>query len=146
MGYRAEMELIRRTADSERINVFKAFPDLEPNEYLLYDTTSRGLVGIQVKSITFRRGATEAHASVYRPALRPSPTTWFVIFLEDEGETAFAEHCVVMPSAVVAEYLAGHTTRGKLTVTRGVTGRLAPWRVPLAGLGARLAELAASMG
>ena len=29
VGYRAEMELLRRTADCDRLNVFKAHPDLE---------------------------------------------------------------------------------------------------------------------
>jgi hypothetical protein len=142
LGYRAEMELLRRAADCEALNVFKAFPDLEPNEYLLYHTGSREIVGIQVKSVTFPPGANEVQASVYRPALRPSSHTWFVVFLEDEDETAFLPHCVVIPSAIVEELLAGHAVDGKLWVTRGVTGRLAPWRVPLATLGGRLAELA----
>jgi hypothetical protein len=46
-----------------------------------------------------------------------------------------------MPSTVVAELLAGHSPDGKLVVTRDVTGRLAPWRVSVAALGSRLAEL-----
>lgn len=58
------------------------------------------------------------------------------------AETAFLPDCIVLPSATVAEYLAGHSLAGKLVVTRGVTGRLAPWRVPMASLGERLAELA----
>ena len=65
--------------------MFKAFPDLEPNECPLYDIASREIAGIQVKSVTFRAGASEAMVSVYRPALRPSPLTWFVILLEDEA-------------------------------------------------------------
>jgi hypothetical protein len=144
LGYRAEMEFLRRAADCERLNVFKAFPDLEPNEYLLYDIESREIAGIQVKSVTFPAGAGEAQVSVYRPALRPSPLTWFVIFLEDEGETAFLPHRAVVPSQVVAEYLSGRGIGGKLTITRGLTGRLAQWRVPLTELGVRLAELTAT--
>ncbi len=144
LGYRAEMELLRRAADSTRLNVFKAFPDLEPNEYLMYDVQTRGLVGIQVKSVTFQDGANEAQVSVYRPALRPSRHTWFVIFLEEDGETMFMDHCAVMPSTLVAEYLAGNVMHGKLAVTRGLTGRLQRWRVPVAQLGARLAELTAA--
>jgi hypothetical protein len=142
LGYRAEMELLRRAADCETLNVFKAFPDLEPNEYLLYETESREILGIQVKSVSFAPGTDEAHVSVYRPALRPSPRTWFVIFLADRGETAFLPDCAVIPSAVVAEDLGGHRIDGGLAVTRRLTGRLAPWRVPLADLGDRLAEVA----
>lgn len=141
LGYRAEMELLRRAADSEALNVFKAFPDLEPNEYLLYHTGTREIVGIQVKSVTFPPGAGEAQVSVYRPALRPSPHTWFVVFLEDAVNGTFLPQCVVIPSAVVGEFLAGHGPEGRLWVTRDVTGRLAPWRLPVATLGRRLAEL-----
>ena len=121
--------------------MFKAFPDLEPNEYLLYDIASREIAGIQVKSVTFRAGASEAMVSVYRPALRPSPLTWFVIFLEDEGETSFLPHCAVVPSEVVAGDLVGGDVHGKLSITRGLTGRMEEWRIPLADLGARLDEL-----
>jgi hypothetical protein len=143
LGYRAEMEFIRRAADCERLNVFKAFPDLEPNEYLLYDIASREIAGIQVKSVTFPTGAGEAQVSVYRPALRPSPLTWFVILLEDEGQTAFLPHCAVVPSEVVAGYLAGGGVDGKLAITHGLTGRMAEWRVAVADLGPRLGELTA---
>jgi hypothetical protein len=143
LGYRAETELLRRAADCEELNVFKAFPDLEPNEYVLYHTGTREIVGVQVKSVSFGPRANEAHVSVYRPALRPSPTTWFVILLEDASQGAFLPNCVVLPSATVAADLAGDGIHGKLSVTRDVTGRLAPWRVPLATLGQRLASLAA---
>ena len=141
LGYRAEMEMLRRAADCDELNVFKAFPDLEPNEYLLYHTGTREITGIQVKSVTFPAGATETHVPVYRPALRPSAQTWFVVFLEDDGQPAFLPRCVVIPSTVVAELLSGHSPDGKLVVTRDVTGRLAPWGVPLTALGRRLAEL-----
>jgi hypothetical protein len=143
LGYRAEMEFLRRAADCVRLNVFKAFPDLEPNEYLLYDIASREITGIQVKSVTFRGGAGKATVNVYRPALRPSPVTWFVIFLEDEGETSFLPHCAVVPSEVVAADLVGRGVHGTMSITRGLTGRMAEWRVPLADLGVRLGELTA---
>jgi hypothetical protein len=137
------MELLRRAAEAPNLNAFKAFPDLEPNEYLMYDVTSHGIVGLQVKALTFRGDARGAYVSVYRPALRPSPRTWFVIFSATEDEVAFTDHCLVLPSTVVAEHLAGHEVEGQLYVTRRGDGRLAPWRVPLAGLGRRLAQLAA---
>jgi hypothetical protein len=143
MGYRAEMELLRRAADCQRLNVFKAFPDLEPNEYVLYDIVSRELAGIQVKSVTFRPGVNDAHLTVYRPALRPSPLTWFVIFLEEEGQMQFMPHCAVVPSEVVARHLSSRGEHGDLDITRGLTGRMAEWRVPLADLGTRLGELTA---
>jgi hypothetical protein len=47
----------------------EAFPDLGPNEYLLYDIALREIAGIQVKSVTFPVDANEAHVSVYHPAL-----------------------------------------------------------------------------
>ena len=148
LGYRAEMEFLRRAADCESLNVFKAFPDLEPNEYLLYNTESREIAGIQVKSVTVPDRASEAQVSVYRPALRPSPATWFVIFLKEAATTTFLPHCAVVPSETVARYLAGHGVEGKLIVTRGLTGRMERWRVPLADLGGRLGQLtsAASAG
>jgi hypothetical protein len=146
MGYRAEMELLRRAADCSTLNVFKAHPDLEPNEYLVYELESRGVVGIQVKSASFSPGARKATVSVYRMALRPSPHTWFVVFLAEHGSSEFLPDCAVIPSMVVAESLAGSRMEGKLSVARGFTGRLAPWRLPLAELGRRLADVAASAG
>lgn len=144
MGYRAEMELVRRAADCDRLNTFKAFPDLEPNEYLMYDLTSRGIVGIQVKAVTF--GAwRQAVVNVYRPALRPSPTTWFVVFASAGGAARFEDVCAVVPSQVVAEHLVGHGPYGVLSMTRRFGGFMAPWRVPVAQLGERLAEVAASL-
>jgi hypothetical protein len=144
LGYRGEMELLRRCADYERLNVFKAFPDLEPNEYVVYDLQSRGIVGIQVKAVTLGAdgGAT---INVYRPALRPSVNTWFVIFLADAGGVALDEQCAVVPSWFVADHLVGHGVAGKFNVGRTLGGRLAQWRVPLNALGTRLAELAASL-
>jgi hypothetical protein len=58
------------------------------------------------------------------------------------GERDFLPDCAVIPSTVVAEDLGGDGIEGHLPVTRGLTGRLAPWRVPLTDLGARLAEVA----
>ena len=142
LGYRAEMELLRRAADCASLNVFKAHPDLEPNEYLLYETTSREIVGVQVKSVSFRPGVDEAHCSVYLPALRPSPRTWFVILLADEGSTGFMPHCAVIPSLALQEYLRGHEDHDAVPITRDLTGRLARWRVPTADLGERLAAVA----
>jgi hypothetical protein len=107
----------------------------------MYETESREVLGIQVKSVTFARGAGEAHVSVYRPALRPSERTWFVIVLAEQDGTGFLPDCAVIPSTVVAEDLGGHDVDGGLPVTRRMTGRLAPWRVPLADLGARLADV-----
>jgi hypothetical protein len=143
LGYRAEMELLRRAADCASLNVFKAHPDLEPNEYLLYETVSREILGVQVKSVSFTPGSNEAHCSVYRPALRPSPHTWFVIFLADDSATEFLPDCAVIPSLEIPAYLGGNETDGGIAITRHLTGRLERWRVPVAGLGARLAELAA---
>ena len=143
LGYRAEMELLRRASDSSRLNAFKAFPDLEPNEYLIYDLVSRGIAGIQVKAVTLGSDG-EATLNVYRPALRPSAKTWFVLFVAEQGGR-FGDHCAVMPSRFVAEHLVGHGINGYFSVSRGLPGRLAPWRVPMEGLGSRLAELAAAL-
>lgn len=145
LGFRAEMELLRRAAQQDRLNIFKAFPDLEPNEYLMYDLESRGVVGIQVKAAHLPTHRTGTRVQVYRPALRPSPKTWFVVFLEDEGEAHFHENCAVVPSLFVAEHLAGSGKTATFGINRDVRGRLAPWRVPLDDLGARLAELASSL-
>ena len=143
LGLRAEMEFLRRCADCDRLNAFKAFPDLEPNEYVLYDLLTHGLVGVQVKAITLRTSSDEATLNVYRPALRPSPLTWFTLFLAHEAQPDFLDYCAVMPSSFVAEHLAGRGVYGKLCVPRGLSGRLAPGRVPLSKLGERLAEVAA---
>ena len=143
-GYRAEMELLRRTADVSRLCVFKAHPDLEPNEYVVYDLVSRGIFGMQVKAVTLG-GRDDTSVNVARSALRPSPTTWFVVLTADDPDGPFDEVCAVVPSEVVAQHLSGAGREGKLSVSRGFGGRLAEWRVGLDELGARLAEVAASV-
>jgi hypothetical protein len=145
LGARAEMELLRRATDCDALNVFKAHPDLEPNEYVMYNTQTRTVRGVQVKAVSLQAGASEADVSVYRPALRPSATTWFVVLLADAGSSDFLPECAVIPSDVVLGVLRdssrGHGNEGRFEVTRGVTGRLAEWRVPLASLGDRLSSL-----
>lgn len=145
LGFRGEMELLRRAADCDRLNVFKAFPDLEPNEYVMYDLVSRGILGIQVKAIAFAATGSPATLNVYRPALRPSPRTWFVLFASSEGASSFMDQCLVMPSTFVALHLSGDERHGVLDVPQGFRGRLAQWRVPTADLGVRLAEVAAAL-
>jgi hypothetical protein len=132
--------------------LFKFFLDLNvDDEGFDHSTFSRNRerlltheIAYQVKLVTFPTGAGEAQVSVYRPALRPSALTWFVILLEDEGQTAFLPHCAVVPSEVAAAYLAGGGVDGKLAITHGLTGRMAEWRVSLEQLGARLGQLTAS--
>ena len=104
----------------------------------------RGIVGIQVKAVTFG-GRDHTSVNVNRSALRPSPTTWFVVFAAADGDSGFDDVCAVVPSQVVAEHLAGQGPEGKLSVSAGFGGQLAPWRVPVARLGDRLAEVAASL-
>lgn len=144
LGYRAEMELVRRMADERRLNTFKAFPDLEPNEYLAYDLETRGILGIQVKAVTLSAEGTGS-VNVHVASLRPSPTTWFVIFVADSSEGPLGEMCAVVPSEVVVEELAGHGAERELFIQRDFPGRMSRWRVPLAELGSRLAEVAASL-
>ena len=144
LGYRGEMELVRRAAEVRRLNAFKAFPDLEPTEYLIYDLESRGILGIQVKTVSLG-GEDKGTVNVHMASLRPSRTTWFVILVAEDNDSPFAESCAVIPSTVVAELLRSDGPHGELPVHRGIGGRLAPWRVPLAELGARLAEVAASL-
>jgi hypothetical protein len=68
------------------------------------------------------------------------PARWFRFV--DQGTTEFLPDCAVIPSLEMPGYLGGHDVDGGLAVPRGLTGRLARWRVPLATLGQRLAELA----
>ena len=79
--------------------------------------------------------------SVYRPALRPSARTWFVLFLTSEDDPAFQDHCAVMPSTWVAEHLERRGDHTSVWVTPGLTGRMAQCRVPRAELGSGPAEL-----
>jgi hypothetical protein len=144
LGYRGEMELLRRAADVTRLNMFKAFPDLEPNEFLAYDLESRGILGIQVKTVTLGSEG-KGTVNVHMASLRPSKTTWFVIFAAAEPDSPFEESCAVVPSLAVAEHLSGGALHGELPVHRGAGGWLAPWRVPLAELGSRLAQVASSL-
>jgi hypothetical protein len=51
VGYRTEARLIALLAEDARLNVFKAFPDLEMVEYCARHVSTGGIAGIQVKAI-----------------------------------------------------------------------------------------------
>jgi hypothetical protein len=80
--------------------------------------------------------------SISRRALRPSQGTWHFACGVTRGQTSSCRAALVR-SDVVAANVVGCDIQGKLHIARGLTGRVAEWRVPLADLGARLGELTA---
>jgi hypothetical protein len=142
VGYRAEARLIALLAEDARLNVFKAFPDLEMVEYCARHVSTGGIAGIQVKAISV--DAAHLHGTVQVPphTFRPTPNTWFTVFAERRGDQSLHPTCLLIPSMDVGDLLIEHS--GELTFTWDPDSRrhdasVAPYRVPTAELAARLA-------
>jgi hypothetical protein len=50
-GFLGEMEVVRRLAEAESLNLFRPFPDLETVEVLARHVSTRRFLGIQVKTV-----------------------------------------------------------------------------------------------
>ena len=51
VGFRGEVEVIRRLAEMNELTIYRPFPDLETAEVVVLHELSRRVLGIQVKTI-----------------------------------------------------------------------------------------------
>ena len=139
-GFRGEIEVTRRLADVDDLNIYRAFPDLETAEIVVLHEQSRQVLGIQVKTIGVDRRHPFETIDIDLASFRPSPTTWVVGVAWDRDAKTFRGECLVIASQEIAQIIPPY--RGHLRFPfnpDGTWGRLAPYRRPLAELGQLMA-------
>jgi hypothetical protein len=99
LQFLGESEIIRRLAQSPRLDLFRPFPDLEMVEVLARDNVTFHFAGLQVKAATVSAINGEAHINVRKRTFSNAATTW-VVGLAWLAETAcFHDECVLIPAA-----------------------------------------------
>ena len=99
LGFLGESEVIRRLAQSPRIDLFRPFPDLEMVEVLARDNVTGNFAGLQVKAATVSGTYGEAHIHVRKATLSHAATTWLVGLAWLEEAAAFDSECLLIPAA-----------------------------------------------
>src|SRR5205807_715131 len=69
LGFLGEPEVVRRLAESSRLDLFRPFPDLEMVEVLVRDNVTRNFAGLQVKTATVAHPTGEAQFHMRKSTL-----------------------------------------------------------------------------
>ena len=145
-GFVGEMEVVRRLAEAQSLNLFRPFPDLETVEVLARHVGTRRYLGLQVKTSGWSSARVENRIHIRRSSFRPSDSTFLcVLGWEREGER-FATDCLLMPSLDVAGVARVEGAWLVLELEPGATRhrRLDAYRAPLASLGPTVESMLAS--
>ncbi len=144
VGYRGEARLLAVLAGDDRLNTFKAFPDLELVEYVVRHRSTGGIAGIQVKAISV--DAAHPHGTVKVPpgTFIATPCTYFAVPAEHRADHSLHPQCLLIPSMDIGDLLDEHS--GELTLSWDPDSSrrdadVAPYRCPVSGLAGRLAAL-----
>lgn len=145
-GFLGESELIRRLAESESLNLFRPFPDLETVEVLAKHVGAERFLGLQVKAAGWDPEHLEERVYLRRSSFRARPTTHVCVLSWDRAAGRFEDDCLLIPSKDI-EGLA--RVEGEWLVLELQPGsahhrRLDGYRTPLASLGGAVEALLAS--
>jgi hypothetical protein len=126
LGFLGESEVIRRLAESEDLNLFRAFPDSETAEIPVLHLTSRRVVGLQVKTVSVTRDRLRATVNIRGSSFRPAASTYFVVLAWLRDEARFYDEILLIPSVhlreiahddgyghIALEFEPGSATRGE---------------------------------
>jgi hypothetical protein len=145
-GFLGEMEVVRRLAEGETLNLFRPFPDLETVEVLAREMDTGRFLGLQVKTAGWDRDHVEERVYMRRSSFRSSPTTYVCVLGWDRSAGRFGDDCLLIPS----EDMAGLArVEGEWLVLELQPGsvhhrRLDVYRVELASLGRSVEALLAA--
>ena len=98
LGFMGEAEVVRRLAESSRLDLFRPFPDLEMVEVLARDNETGSFAGLQVKTSTTDRIHGEAHFHLQKATLSESPSTWMIGMIWLADLQRFHEQCLFIPA------------------------------------------------
>jgi hypothetical protein len=148
LGFLGESEVIRRLADSPRLDQFRPFPDLEMVEVLARDNVTRKFAGLQVKAATVSQPHGEAHIHVRKATLTTDPTTWLVGLAWRAETGAFDRECLLVPAAEVPKVAIDAGSKWAINFHPSSPERtlLDPYRKPLAELSRLILESVPSSG
>ena len=112
VGFRGEMEVVRRLVDSDELTLFRPFPDLETAEIAVLHEKTRRVLGVQVKTIGVDKHHPHNLVDIDLASFRPFADVWIVVVAWDRDRKAFRDQCLVIPSLEVGRITAPH--RGHL--------------------------------
>jgi hypothetical protein len=135
-GFLGELEVMRRLAEAEDLNLFRPFPDSETAELLVRHRISRRVIGLQVKTETVDAAHTRPTVSVSISSFRPAPTTYFTVLVWLTLEGRFHEHFLMFPSERLLDFAREDKGHFKFNFRPGSAspGPLKRYRRPLAEL------------
>ena len=136
LGFLGESEVIRRLAESSRLDLFRPFPDLEMVEVLARDNVTHDFTGLQVKAATVSQLHGEAEIHVRTATLVSDPTTWVVGLAWRKEINAFDEECLLIPAADIPKVAIDNGPAMTINFRPASPRRtpLDPYRKPLAEL------------
>jgi hypothetical protein len=143
LGFRGEVEVLRRLADQDELSTYRAFPDLETAEIAVIHEETRRVLGIQVKTIGVDRRHLHDTVDIDMASFRPSDTTWVVVAAWDREQLRFKDECLVIPSTEVDRIVEPYRGHVRFPFMPGSDrpGRLDPYRRLLTNLGRIVADL-----
>jgi len=101
LGFLGESEAVRLLAESNALNVFRPFPDLETSELAILHLENRKVLGVQVKTVGVDAARRKAHINIRASSFHPSPTTYFVVLAWLREANRFHEECLLIPSELI---------------------------------------------
>lgn len=99
LGFLGEADVVRRLAESSRLDLFRPFPDLEMVEVLVRDNVTRNFAGLQVKAATVAYPTGEAQFHMRKSTLSLTANTWLVCLAWWQEATVFDSECLLIPAA-----------------------------------------------
>jgi hypothetical protein len=138
--------VIRRLAEARSLALFRPFPDLETVEVLARHVTSHRFLGLQVKTSGWDSPATESRVYIRKSSFREAASTYVCVLGWHRDPGRFADECLLIPSAKIAELARDEGEWLVLELEPGSARhrRLDDYRAPLSTFGQRLEELTGS--
>jgi hypothetical protein len=136
-GFLGEMEVVRRLAEAESLNLFRPFPDLETVEVLSRHVFTHRFLGLQVKTVGWDEAHLENRVYVRRSSFRPAASTFIAVLGWNRDSSRFEDDCLLIPSEELADVARVEGEWMMLEVEPGSARhrRLDRYRVSLPSLG-----------
>jgi hypothetical protein len=130
LAFLGESEVIRRIAQSPRLDLFRPFPDLEMVEVLARDNVTGKFAGLQVKAATISSAHGEARIDIRKATLSLAPSTWLVGLAWLEGAATFDGECLLIPARDLPKVAVDHGQSLQINFRPSTTvkTRLDPYR------------------
>lgn len=145
-GFLGELEVMRRLAEAEDLNLFRPFPDSETAELLVRHRMSHKVIGLQVKTVTVDAAHGRPTVQVLISSFRPAPTTYFTVLVWLSVEGRFHENFLMFPSERLLDFAREHKGHFEFDFRPGSTspGPLEKYRRPLGELRTATEDLLAT--